>query len=157
MDIHKRIERGLEQAIAFATSTGQPPKLMAALRYSVFPGGARVRPRLCLAVASACGDPNPAATDAAASAIELLHCASLVHDDLPCFDNAALRRGKPATHVVHGTHAFHFEAGRVSYRNRWVRTQRFELEREAGEALFGGLTDMASGDPRTQGVSCAYP
>ena len=102
MDIHKRIERGLEQAIAFATSTGQPPKLMAALRYSVFPGGARVRPRLCLAVASACGDPNPAATDAAASAIELLHCASLVHDDLPCFDNAALRRGKPATHVVHG-------------------------------------------------------
>ncbi|MBL6430928.1 MAG: polyprenyl synthetase family protein [Alphaproteobacteria bacterium] len=102
MDIHKRIERGLEQAIAFATSTGQPPKLMAALRYSVFPGGARVRPRLCLAVASACGDPNPAATDAAASAIELLHCASLVHDDPPCFDNAALRRGKPATHVVHG-------------------------------------------------------
>ncbi|WP_349359982.1 polyprenyl synthetase family protein [Stappia sp.] len=102
MDIHTRIERGLERAVAFATATGQPPRLMQALRYAVFPGGARVRPRLCLAVASACGDPHPAASDAAAAAIELLHCASLVHDDMPCFDDAATRRGRPALHVVHG-------------------------------------------------------
>jgi geranylgeranyl diphosphate synthase type II len=46
----------------------------------------------------ACGDDRPALTDAAAVALELIHCASLVHDDLPCFDDADLRRGKPALH-----------------------------------------------------------
>ena len=45
-------------------------------------------------------------------------------------------------------HAFRIRDGRVSYRNRWVRTARFQLERAAGEALFGGLADMASTDPR---------
>ncbi|MDN2566040.1 polyprenyl synthetase family protein [Aquibium sp. A9E412] len=98
----QRIERSLERAVAFATPGGAPPKLAAALRYAVFPGGARVRPRLCLAVAGACGDPTPQAADAAAAAIELLHCASLVHDDLPCFDDAGLRRGKPSVHAAYG-------------------------------------------------------
>jgi geranylgeranyl diphosphate synthase type II len=75
--------------------------LTAAMRYAVFPGGARIRPRLCLAVARACeGDANFAA--AAAAAIELLHCASLVHDDLPCFDDAATRRGRPSVHRAFG-------------------------------------------------------
>ena len=72
------------------------------MRYAVFPGGARIRPRLCLAVAAACGDDDPALADAAAAAIELLHCASLVHDDLPCFDDAATRRGKPSVHRAFG-------------------------------------------------------
>jgi geranylgeranyl diphosphate synthase type II len=53
-------------------------------------------------VAAACGDPNPALSDAAAAAIELLHCASLVHDDLPCFDDADIRRGKPSVHRAFG-------------------------------------------------------
>ena len=52
------------------------------------PRGARVRPRLCHSVAAACGEDHPAATEAAGAALELLHCASLVHDDLPCFDAA---------------------------------------------------------------------
>jgi geranylgeranyl diphosphate synthase type II len=55
-----------------------------------------------VAVASACGDDTPELTEAAASSIELLHCASLVHDDLPCFDNAALRRGRPSVHAAFG-------------------------------------------------------
>ena len=46
----------------------------------------------------ACGDDRPALADAAAVALELIHCASLVHDDLPCFDDADLRRGKPSLH-----------------------------------------------------------
>jgi geranylgeranyl diphosphate synthase type II len=46
----------------------------------------------------ACGDDRPALTDAAAAALEVIHCASLVHDDLPCFDDADMRRGKPALH-----------------------------------------------------------
>ncbi len=83
-----------------STAGGQPPQIAKALRYAVFPGGARVRPRLCLAVAMACGDEHPEAADAAAVAIELLHCASLVHDDMPCFDNADTRRGKPSVHTA---------------------------------------------------------
>lgn len=97
-----RIEAVLEAAIARGEQGGAPPRLAAALRHAVFPGGARVRPNLCLAVAAACGDDNPALADAAAGAIELLHCASLVHDDLPCFDDAETRRGKPTVHTVFG-------------------------------------------------------
>jgi geranylgeranyl diphosphate synthase type II len=60
--------------------------------------GARLRPRLCFAVAAACGNPNAPGVGAVAAAIELLHCASLVHDDLPAFDDADLRRGEPTVH-----------------------------------------------------------
>src|ERR1700733_7820463 len=72
------------------------------MRHAVFPRGARIRPRLCLAVAAACGEDDPAAADGAAAAIELMHCASLVHDDLPCFDNANTRRGRPSVHRAYG-------------------------------------------------------
>jgi geranylgeranyl diphosphate synthase, type II len=92
----ERIERALAQVIDRAEGVNGPPGLMAAVRYAVFPGGARIRPRLCLAVARACGDDSPVCSTAAASSIELLHCASLVHDDLPCFDDAAMRRGRPS-------------------------------------------------------------
>lgn len=97
-DPGRRIDHGLEVSVARASAAGAPPKLAAALQHAVFPGGARVRPRLCLAVALACGDDAPALSNGAAVAIELLHCASLVHDDLPCFDDADLRRGKPSVH-----------------------------------------------------------
>ena len=100
MDLPKRIERALDNAIRMTTAGSQPPKIAEAIRYAVFPGGARVRPRLCLAVSLACGDRHPDAADAAAAAIELLHCASLVHDDMPCFDDAGLRRGKPTVHAA---------------------------------------------------------
>ncbi len=78
------------------------PLLVKAIKHAVFPGGGRFRPRLCLAVAMACGDDAPELAERAASAIELLHCASLVHDDLPCFDDAALRRGLPSVHAAYG-------------------------------------------------------
>ena len=97
-----RIERSLQAAIGKADAPGCPPRLAAAMRHAVFPRGARIRPRLCLAVAAACGEDDPAVTDAAATAIELLHCASLVHDDLPCFDDAATRRGQPSVHRAFG-------------------------------------------------------
>ena len=91
----ERIETGLEQALARATGQGAPPGLADAIRHAVFPGGARVRPLLCLAVAAACGASDEAALQPAL-AVELLHCASLVHDDLRCFDDAPLRRGRPS-------------------------------------------------------------
>ncbi len=102
MDVATRIERALNEAVGQAGEAGCPPLLAAAMQASVFPKGARVRPRLCHAVAKACGDDEPGATEAAGAAIELLHCASLVHDDLPCFDNAALRRGRPSVHAAFG-------------------------------------------------------
>ena len=102
MDAGQRIERTLDNAVAYAEAPGAPPRLAEAIRYAVFPGGHRIRPRLCLAVSAACGDDDPAAAEAAAAAIELLHCASLVHDDLPCFDDAETRRQKPTVHVAFG-------------------------------------------------------
>jgi len=102
MDAVSRIERALSAALARAGEAGGPPRLGKAMEHAVFPRGARVRPRLCLAVSAACGEDDPAAADAAAAAIELLHCASLVHDDLPCFDNADTRRGRPSVHRAYG-------------------------------------------------------
>jgi len=102
MDLMPRIEHAMQSAVAQAEAQGAPRRLAAAIRYAVFPGGARIRPRLCLAVAAACGEDHPAPADGAAAAIELLHCASLVHDDLPCFDDAATRRGKPSVHKAFG-------------------------------------------------------
>ena len=102
MSVTTRIDQALRAAVAQATQRGCPPRLAEALDYSLFPGGARVRPRLCLAVAGASGDDAPELADAAAAAIELLHCASLVHDDLPCFDDSPLRRGKPSVHHAFG-------------------------------------------------------
>jgi geranylgeranyl diphosphate synthase, type II len=102
MDAVTRIERTLTESLTQAEGPSGPPLLAAAMRHAVFPRGARIRPRLCLAVAAACGDDQPAASNAAAAAIELLHCASLVHDDLPCFDDADTRRGRPSVHRAFG-------------------------------------------------------
>ncbi len=102
MDAKLRIEQALESAIQGCECAPSPPGLAAAMRYAVFPGGHRIRPRIALAVALACGDDRPALSDAGAAAIELLHCASLVHDDLPAFDDASTRRGKPSVHRASG-------------------------------------------------------
>lgn len=99
-DASRRIEAALDDALA-ATRDG-PKLLAAAMRDAVFPGGRRVRPRLCLAVAQACGGTDRALAVSVAASIELLHCASLVHDDLPCFDDAPLRRGAPSVQARHG-------------------------------------------------------
>ncbi|MFM7414923.1 MAG: polyprenyl synthetase family protein [Alphaproteobacteria bacterium] len=102
MDALARIESSLADAVLSAEASGAPPRLAAAMRHAVFPKGARIRPRLTLAVAAACGDDQPRLASAAAAAIELLHCASLVHDDLPCFDDADMRRGRPSVHRAYG-------------------------------------------------------
>ena len=84
-----------------------PPLLSAAMRYSLFAGGKRLRPLLALAAADAVRG-NRAEADAvadalpAACAVELIHTYSLIHDDLPAMDNDTLRRGRPTLHVVYG-------------------------------------------------------
>ncbi|MBK1703814.1 polyprenyl synthetase family protein [Halochromatium glycolicum] len=102
MDPLQRIEQALEAAIEKGMGDDSPPLLRQAVRHAVLTPASRVRPRLCLAVALACGDDVPAVSDAAAASLELLHCASLVHDDLPCFDDAAMRRGQPSVHRAYG-------------------------------------------------------
>jgi geranylgeranyl diphosphate synthase type II len=102
MDIDHRIDQAVTRAIALARGGVAPAQLAAALGYATTPGGARIRPTILMSVALACGDDRPGIADAAAAALELIHCASLVHDDLPCFDNAATRRGKPAVHRAYG-------------------------------------------------------
>ncbi len=96
------IDAELNDAVAQCTAFPCPPRLGEAIRYAVFPGGGRIRPQFCLAVAGATGDTCPELSRAAAAAIELFHCASLAQDDLPCFDGAATRRGRAALHHVFG-------------------------------------------------------
>ena len=102
MDLSARIDKAMTAAIASAQggSSVAPARLAAALNYAVTPGGARIRPTICLSVARACGDDRPDLANRAAIALELIHCASLVHDDLPAFDNADFRRGKPTIHLA---------------------------------------------------------
>ena len=88
----------MSAAIAQAQGKDAPAQLASALDYAVKPGGARIRPTILTSVAMACGDDRPQVSDAAAAALELIHCASLVHDDLPCFDDADMRRGKASVH-----------------------------------------------------------
>lgn len=101
MMLRQTIESTLEMALA-RVGESAPPRLLAAMRHAVLPGGGRVRPRLCLRVARACSGGAPRLAVGAAVAVELLHCASLVHDDLPAFDDAATRRGMPSVHRAFG-------------------------------------------------------
>lgn len=98
MRISDRVEATITHAIKHGQGGVAPAKLAAALDYAVTPGGARIRPTILMSVAMACGEDRPQLTDAAAAALEVIHCASLVHDDLPCFDDADMRRGKPSLH-----------------------------------------------------------
>src|SRR6056297_400562 len=102
MPLAARIDAAVSSAIRAGQAEPAPAKLAAALNYAVTPGGARIRPTILLSVAMACGDDRPGLASAAAAALELMHCASLVHDDLPAFDDAAIRRGKPSVHRAYG-------------------------------------------------------
>ena len=99
MMLGARLDAATDRALARAMGgSDAPSRLAAALHYAVTPGGARIRPTILLSVAMACGDDRPRLSDAAAVALELIHCASLVHDDLPAFDDADIRRGKATVH-----------------------------------------------------------
>jgi geranylgeranyl diphosphate synthase type II len=100
MDIEERIQVAMERHFQAVVSPDTPPTLKAAMEHALFPGGARIRPQLLMAVAMVSGDDCPLLTDAGAVALELMHSASLVHDDMPCFDDAQTRRGKKSVHAA---------------------------------------------------------
>ena len=79
----------------------KPSTIHQAMRYSLFAGGKRMRPTLCLAAAQACDGRRQDAIPMAA-AVECIHTYSLIHDDLPAMDNDDFRRGKPTSHKVFG-------------------------------------------------------
>lgn len=92
-----RIEAELARALPAAEAP--PARLHEAMRYASLGGGKRIRPLLVHATAALSGA-SERATAAAASAVELIHAYSLVHDDLPCMDDDDVRRGRPTVHVA---------------------------------------------------------
>lgn len=95
----KEVDAALDRLIPSADTN--PPTIHKAMRHSVFAGGKRLRPVLCLAAAEACGGSLDVAMPAACS-VECLHTYSLIHDDLPCMDDDDFRRGVPTCHKVFG-------------------------------------------------------
>ncbi len=96
------IDHALDRLLPSADQV--PVSIHRAMRHSVFAGGKRLRPVLCMEAARmiACSAQPPAGVEALGASIEMLHTYSLIHDDLPALDNDDLRRGKPTCHVVFG-------------------------------------------------------
>jgi geranylgeranyl diphosphate synthase type II len=94
-----RVDAALDRWVP--AETVPPVNLHCAMRYSLFAGGKRIRPILCISAAHTIRDDVPSLEDAACS-LELIHTYSLIHDDLPALDNDDLRRGRPTCHKVFG-------------------------------------------------------
>lgn len=138
-----------------------PTSLHAAMRHLVFPGGKRLRPALALAAAEAAGGPASAALPVA-TAVELVHIYSLVHDDLPCMDDDDERRGRPTVHVafdeataVLAGDALQSLAFQVllsdASSGRGAATARDLAEAIGAQGLVGGQVDDLAPDPTAAG------
>ncbi|HVT90208.1 MAG TPA: farnesyl diphosphate synthase [Tepidisphaeraceae bacterium] len=135
----KVVQQALQELLASQTSA--PAKLIEAISYSLLDGGKRLRPTLTLESFAACkqgarGEGQGASEEsalAAACAIELIHCFSLVHDDLPAMDDDDLRRGKPTCHKVFG------EAMAILAGDAMVALAFDVLSRRAAQPLAGPL------------------
>ena len=93
------VDKALDRFLPKAST--RPATIHKAMRYSLFAGGKRLRPILCLAAAEACGGEIARALPMAC-AVECIHTYSLIHDDLPCMDDDDMRRGRPTCHKVFG-------------------------------------------------------
>lgn len=106
-DVHANVLTQAQQCIQQDLLTALdafsiPEPLKGAVHHTVMLGGKRIRPALCYATAAIKSNAHFAAVRRAAVAIEMIHCYSLAHDDLPCMDNDLLRRGQPTCHVAFG-------------------------------------------------------
>ena len=125
-------------------ATTHPETIHRAMRYSLFAGGKRIRPILCIESAAALAHSSPAALEAGC-AVEMIHTYSLIHDDLPALDNDDLRRGKPTCHKVFGE-AMAILAGDALFTlamQTLVRIEELEPERKLSlveELSFAGGT-----------------
>jgi geranylgeranyl diphosphate synthase type II len=151
------------------TATVKPATIHKAMRYSLFAGGKRIRPALCLAAAAACGGK---ATDALplACAVECIHTYSLVHDDLPAMDNDDYRRGRLTNHKVFGegmavlagdallTQAFEIAAKCKGWPRYSHRRIILELARAAGslQLIAGQVADLEGEGKKTSARQLRY-
>jgi geranylgeranyl diphosphate synthase type II len=133
----------------------RPATIHKAMRYSLFAGGKRMRPALCLAAAQACGGREANALPLAC-AVECIHTYSLIHDDLPAMDNDDFRRGKPTNHKVFGdgiavlagdallTQAFEIAAQAKGWPRYPHRTLILELAKASGslQLVAGQVADL---------------
>ncbi len=133
----------------------KPATIHQAMRYSLFAGGKRMRPALCLAAAAACGGKEADALPMAC-AVECIHTYSLIHDDLPAMDNDDFRRGKPTNHKVYGegiavlagdallTQAFEIVAQGRAWPRYSHQTVVLELARASGslQLIAGQVADL---------------
>jgi len=157
------VDRTLDRAIPAATT--KPATIHRAMRYSLFAGGKRMRPAVCLAAAEACGGDRADALPMAA-AVECIHTYSLIHDDLPAMDNDDFRRGKATSHKVFGegiailagdallTQAFEILAVARPSRRYPVSSLILELAHAAGsrQLIAGQVADL-EGEGRRLRVS----
>jgi len=147
------INRALDGALPKATA--KPATIHRAMRYSLFAGGKRMRPALCLAAAAACGGREEGAMPLAC-AIECIHTYSLIHDDLPAMDDDDFRRGNPTSHKVFGegiavlagdallTQAFEILTRAKGWPRYSHRELVLELSRAAGslQLIAGQVADL---------------
>ncbi|MEX2528544.1 MAG: polyprenyl synthetase family protein [Gemmatimonadota bacterium] len=141
------VDVALQQCLErFAPAMG--PKLASPISQGVLSGGKRIRPILFLTAYSETGGTSPHAP-ALAAALELIHAYSLVHDDLPCMDDAELRRGEPTVHRVHGVEAALLAGAALIpaafLQLRWACRESGCTRQE--QARLVGLLSQASGAP----------
>jgi geranylgeranyl diphosphate synthase type II len=164
---HKEVDRALNR---FLPSESTPPATIhKAMRYSVFAGGKRLRPILCLAAAEACGSKTRSALPLAC-AVECIPPYSLVHDDLPSMDNDDLRRGRPTCHKVFGegiavlagdallTIAFEIAAQAEETKRYDLREILREIATAAGsqKLIAGQVADLEAEGRRIKRVQLRY-
>src|SRR3954471_23058821 len=136
----QEVDRALDRFLPKATVA--PATIHKAMRYSLFAGGKRLRPILCLAAAEACGGKISAAVPHAC-AVECIHTYSLIHDDLPSMDNDDLRRGRPTCHKVFGD-AIAILAGDALLTIAFeIATRPKPVSRYDARAIFHEITEAA--------------
>lgn len=138
-DRRRIVEEALFKYLPAENNT--PAEIYKAVRYSVFAGGKRIRPILCLAAAEACGG-NIASSMPVACSLELIHTYSLIHDDLPSMDNDDFRRGKPTCHKVFGENIA-ILAGDALLTEAFVLLSRAEKVDSSAEKLLAVIHEIA--------------
>lgn len=130
----KEIDRALDRYLP--KENARPATIHKAMRYSLFAGGKRLRPILCIAAAEACGGDAKNALPLAC-ALECIHTYSLVHDDLPSMDNDDFRRGRPTSHKIFGD-------GIAVLAGDALLTIAFQIIASAGERRRYRMRDLLS-------------
>jgi geranylgeranyl diphosphate synthase type II len=147
----------------------KPSTIHTAMRYSLFAGGKRLRPALCLAANEACGGDRTEAMPLAC-AVECIHTYSLIHDDLPAMDDDDFRRGKPTNHKVYGegiavlagdallTQAFEVLAQAKGWPRYGHRTLVLELAKASGslQLIAGQVADLEGEGKKTSEQQLKY-